>query len=490
MKKITGITRRDIIELFQEGYTETSLFGDTSDKYFYQYYGRLTELDFLEKLYPLEDMPSDDLRFKNAKEDIWQHTINNDDYELGWVFNDARFGLLKGDDTVLLDFLCAVFHPENRNDQGFWKEYFNKINTLIKVDGYEFYVSDKISGREIYSWRPLSREEVLSGKFKPFSIRHKADIKVGVIKTTISKKIRREVMNIFTRYDGIEYKTTETNWNYSISTKEAVLEDIREHYTPKYFNAKSKYTETESLEDFILHNYPYQVFDAIEFFADYNQDNDYSRNINDLFQSNAISYKLLDGKIDLVHKQEQVVNQTVSLNRSSSEFKDVSVEDDKAPVVFISYSWDGEEHEEWVLDLATKLRNKGVDVILDKWDLGPYGSLLPSFMEQSITKSNRVICILTPNYKKKTDNLSGGVGYEYSIISSNIFKDSKNRTKFIPLLKSGSIENSVPGALDGGYHIDMRDNSFFDENFKRLLRDVFCEPEFKKPPLGKRPKFE
>lgn len=206
-------------------------------------------------------------------------------------------------------------------------------------------------------------------------------------------------------------------------------------------------------------------------------------------QNSSCSYDFLPFDVDNgINVSDSIDNTEVNVGNTISLSEKSVV--DKVPVVFISYSWDGEEHEEWVLGLATKLRNKGVDVILDKWDLGPYGSLLPSFMEQSITKSNRVICILTPNYKKKTDNLSGGVGYEYSIISSNIFKDSKNRTKFIPLLKSGSIENSVPGALDGGYHIDMRDNSFFDENFKRLLRDVFCEPEFKKPPLGKRPKFE
>lgn len=206
-------------------------------------------------------------------------------------------------------------------------------------------------------------------------------------------------------------------------------------------------------------------------------------------QNSSCSYDFLpfdvDNGINVSHSignTEVNVGNVISLSEKSVV--------DKAPIVFISYSWDGEEHEEWVLDLATKLRNKGVDVILDKWDLGPLGSPLPHFMEQSIVKSNRVVCILTPNYKKKTDDRSGGVGYEFSIISSNIFKDNKNRTKFIPLLRSGSIENTVPGALDGGYHIDMRDNSFFDENFKRLLRDIFCEPEFKKPPLGKRPMFE
>lgn len=36
------------------------------------------------------------------------------------------------------------------------------------------------------------------------------------------------------------------------------------------------------------------------------------------------------------------------------------------PKLFISYSWSSEEHGQWVINLATSLRESGVDVILDK----------------------------------------------------------------------------------------------------------------------------
>ena len=39
------------------------------------------------------------------------------------------------------------------------------------------------------------------------------------------------------------------------------------------------------------------------------------------------------------------------------------------PEVFISYSHDNEEHKQWVLQLATRLRLNGVDIILDRWNL-------------------------------------------------------------------------------------------------------------------------
>ncbi|MFN8238585.1 MAG: toll/interleukin-1 receptor domain-containing protein [Chitinophagales bacterium] len=161
------------------------------------------------------------------------------------------------------------------------------------------------------------------------------------------------------------------------------------------------------------------------------------------------------------------------------------------PIVFISYSWDSQEHEDWIINLATKLRENGVNAILDKWDLGPLGKPLPHFMEQSISKSQRVICVMTPNYKKKTENLAGGVGYEYSIITAEIFTDGVNTSKFIPLFRSGTEADAIPTVLRGRKYVDMRDDAQFDEKFvHELLRDIHEEPKFKRPPIGKKPTFD
>ncbi|MCH7414331.1 toll/interleukin-1 receptor domain-containing protein [Belliella sp. R4-6] len=162
---------------------------------------------------------------------------------------------------------------------------------------------------------------------------------------------------------------------------------------------------------------------------------------------------------------------------------------DESPIVFISYSWDTPEHEDWVLEMATKLRKNGVDVILDKWDLGPLGKPLPHFMENAVRKAKRVICVMTPNYKLKTDSLTGGVGYEYSIISAEIFSDIQT-SKFIPLIRTGPNDKAIPSSLAGRKYIDMKDGVISNEKMEELLRDIYEEPKFKKPPLGQKPKFK
>lgn len=56
----------------------------------------------------------------------------------------------------------------------------------------------------------------------------------------------------------------------------------------------------------------------------------------------------------------------------------------KHPKVFISYSHDSLSHKTWIKKLTTYLRNKGIDVILDQWDLA-LGSDIAKFMEHGLS---------------------------------------------------------------------------------------------------------
>ena len=65
------------------------------------------------------------------------------------------------------------------------------------------------------------------------------------------------------------------------------------------------------------------------------------------------------------------------------------------PQAFLSYTRGSDSHEDWVFNLATRLREDGVRIILDQWDLA-LGSDQCSFMERSIEQSDFVIVICTP----------------------------------------------------------------------------------------------
>jgi hypothetical protein len=159
------------------------------------------------------------------------------------------------------------------------------------------------------------------------------------------------------------------------------------------------------------------------------------------------------------------------------------------PRVFISYSWDDDEHKEWVLNLADRLCSDGIDVILDRYYLKP-GKNLPHFVENSISEAERIIIVFTPNYKLKADKRAGGVGYEYSIMNADLYNNQTTNAKVIPVLRRGSKEESIPAFMQQFIHIDIRNNGNLQNSYVDLVREIYNEPAIQKPKLGIKPTFE
>ena len=149
--------------------------------------------------------------------------------------------------------------------------------------------------------------------------------------------------------------------------------------------------------------------------------------------------------------------------------------------VFISYSWDSEDHKEWVLKLANKISGlPGVHVTFDRYDLRA-GKDMDYFIDKGIKESDKVLIILTRNYALKADNKEGGVGEEYSIIRSEMKIEIGEQIKFIPVLKDGDRDSSCPMFLKRLVYHDMRDELKFEDNYNDLLREIFDKPKITRP---------
>lgn len=155
------------------------------------------------------------------------------------------------------------------------------------------------------------------------------------------------------------------------------------------------------------------------------------------------------------------------------------------PKVFISYSWEDEEHIEWTKELANYLIKNGVDAHIDQYDL-EIGDRLPQFMEREITNADYVLIICTPNYKEKANNRKSGVGYEGHIIAGELFKN-QNEKKFIPIIRKGQIEECFPTYLIGKLGINFKNDDKFEESLKDLLATIYGQKS--KPKLGSMPAF-
>jgi hypothetical protein len=157
------------------------------------------------------------------------------------------------------------------------------------------------------------------------------------------------------------------------------------------------------------------------------------------------------------------------------------------PKVFISYSWTSNEHQQWVLDLATALRDNGVDAIFDKWDLKE-GHDSIAFMERMVTDStvDKVIMVLDRRYAEKADDRKGGVGTETQIITPQIYA-SADQNKFVGVVSEVGADGKPfkPTYYASRIHIDLSNEDIYAENFEQLLRWIFNKPVFPKPALGK-----
>ena len=161
------------------------------------------------------------------------------------------------------------------------------------------------------------------------------------------------------------------------------------------------------------------------------------------------------------------------------------------PKVFISYSWTTPDHEQWVINLATQLRETGVDAILDKWDL-KQGHDANVFMEGMVTDLTieKVIMVVDKYYAEKANARSGGVGTEAQIISKELY-DKKQQDKFVAVIveKDDNGKLCSPVFCSSRIHIDFTDSEKYAEKLEELQRWIFDKPLHIKPEIGKIPEF-
>lgn len=122
------------------------------------WYGTLDEVEFLSRLFDLKQLPSTDKRFGDAGSDIWQHRINNDDWDRDWVFSDDRFQLIDGPVHHFLRFLCEVVHPVVRPDRNVALKLVSHFNDQLRQGGWELYEEELIAGRPRFAYRQITHD--------------------------------------------------------------------------------------------------------------------------------------------------------------------------------------------------------------------------------------------------------------------------------------------------------------------------------------------
>ena len=96
-------------------------------------------MDFLNSIWDLRTMPSTDDRYTNAYDDIIQHTVNNDDWELDELFLEIL--KLLEDDKKFIKFIETIVFPEFRKNEDEIINFVLLINSYLEKEKFSLIVS-------------------------------------------------------------------------------------------------------------------------------------------------------------------------------------------------------------------------------------------------------------------------------------------------------------------------------------------------------------
>lgn len=97
---------------------------------------KIDPIVFFDEILDLKNLPSTDPRYKDARRDLIQHYINNNDWELDFILLE-RFNFIDSDE-ILIRLLNKVISPEVNETDDDIKFFYHTLNPILKNDLLEY----------------------------------------------------------------------------------------------------------------------------------------------------------------------------------------------------------------------------------------------------------------------------------------------------------------------------------------------------------------
>jgi hypothetical protein len=163
-----------------------------------------------------------------------------------------------------------------------------------------------------------------------------------------------------------------------------------------------------------------------------------------------------------------------------------------APLVFICYTHDSEQHKTDVLRFATFLRTCGIDAQLDRWFLGDRRDWFGWSLDL-MCRADFAIIVASPQCRLVGDgrhlaNTNHGGQSELSLLRELLQTDRDTWTRrLLPVLLPGHDLAEIPLFLLGRAADHYQVTELTQSGAESLLRVLTAQPPFYPPPLGPRP---
>ena len=137
--------------------------------------------------------------------------------------------------------------------------------------------------------------------------------------------------------------------------------------------------------------------------------------------------------------------------------------------VFICYKREDDKHNTWVEMLASRLREAGINVALDVWEVR-LGDSFTSYMTRRINEADVILFVITPASVAAVEsgnNAGGAVKFELQLATAK--RTSGDKVRVIGIYRSGQKK---PAHLRDYRYADFRDDSRFDSSVQDLIEDI------------------
>jgi len=143
------------------------------------------------------------------------------------------------------------------------------------------------------------------------------------------------------------------------------------------------------------------------------------------------------------------------------------------PKVFLSHA---SEDKEFALDFASRLRARGIDVWLDRWEILPGDSFVDKIFDEGLARAKAVIVIISRHSVTKP-----WVREELNVA---VVRKINKVSKLIPVVIDAS---QVPNVLQATLWERIDDLKNYAPSLDRIVLSIFGESD--KPPVGREPAF-
>jgi hypothetical protein len=145
----------------------------------------------------------------------------------------------------------------------------------------------------------------------------------------------------------------------------------------------------------------------------------------------------------------------------------------KPPKVFLSHA---SEDKAFVLDFASRLRKRGVDLWLDRWEILPGDSFVEKIFDEGIAQAKAVIVVISRH--------SAGKPWVREELNVAVVRKINKLSKLIPVVID---DCKVPNVLQATLWERIEDLKHYEASLDRIVLSIFGQTD--KPSIGEQPAF-